>query len=325
MRIWRIFLVVSWLLAGCAARSAPEVSATPVAQGGLTPYATRTRTLSLSQTPSPFATFTPLPSATPTPRLHTIARGETLLGIAFLYGVDLETLRQANPEVDPNLLKVGTSLVIPASADNPAAPTATGVLATPLPLNLATPFCASDALGGAWCFVLVRSQQELSLESIGVSFLMVDADNGEVASRTAYGLLNILPAGGEMPLAAYFPPPVPVNYRLGLQVVSALPLNPDDQRYLPVQVELEVEDAAADRRSVEVKGTVFLTSDEGSARRVWVLAAGYDQSGRAVALRRWEMAQGEELTVGGSLEFVIRLYAVAGEIARTALWAEARP
>ncbi len=47
--------------------------------------------------------------------LHTVQRGETLEGIARLYGTRAEVLQAANPGLDPQRLRVGQAIEIPAS------------------------------------------------------------------------------------------------------------------------------------------------------------------------------------------------------------------
>ncbi len=56
------------------------------------------------------ATGTATPSAT---RVHVVARGETLQGIARQYGVTVQALMSANQISNPNLIRVGQKLVIP--------------------------------------------------------------------------------------------------------------------------------------------------------------------------------------------------------------------
>ena len=62
------------------------------------------------------------PSAPGVPqrRFHIVKAGETLYGIARMYGVPLSKLMACNPALDPYHLQIGTRLVIPAAA--PAAP-----------------------------------------------------------------------------------------------------------------------------------------------------------------------------------------------------------
>jgi nucleoid-associated protein YgaU len=71
-----------------------------------------------SPTPTVAASPTPPPTPTPTPEpttvTHTIAPGDTLFGIAVQYGVTVEQILAANPQItNPNLIQVGQVIVIP--------------------------------------------------------------------------------------------------------------------------------------------------------------------------------------------------------------------
>jgi len=60
--------------------------------------------------PAPAATA-PATPAGPAVRVHTVAAGETLSGIADSYGVDVDTLRGANPEAE-ELIHPGDELIV---------------------------------------------------------------------------------------------------------------------------------------------------------------------------------------------------------------------
>ena len=49
--------------------------------------------------------------------MYTIVSGDTLLVIAARFGLTLDELLAANPEVDPYLLSVGAELIIPQSGE----------------------------------------------------------------------------------------------------------------------------------------------------------------------------------------------------------------
>jgi LysM repeat protein len=57
---------------------------------------------------------TPQPTPTPTPRTYEVQPGDTLLGIADQFGIDVEALAAANDISDPDLIYPGQVLDIPA-------------------------------------------------------------------------------------------------------------------------------------------------------------------------------------------------------------------
>jgi LysM repeat protein len=65
-------------------------------------------------TAPPTAPPTPSPTPEPTTVTHTIQPGDTLFGISVQYGVTVEQILAANPQVtNPNLIQVGQVIVIP--------------------------------------------------------------------------------------------------------------------------------------------------------------------------------------------------------------------
>ncbi len=97
--------------AGIGATVAPSPTATPTP--GPTPSPTATPTPAPTATPEPTATVRPTPTPAPTPRIHVVARGDTLTAIAARYGVSLKALERANGIKNPSLIRVGQRLVIP--------------------------------------------------------------------------------------------------------------------------------------------------------------------------------------------------------------------
>ena len=64
---------------------------------------------------------------------HTVRPGETLGGLAALYGTSLAALRALNPGLNPDLLFVGSELVVRDDFAPPPAATAEPTIATPAP------------------------------------------------------------------------------------------------------------------------------------------------------------------------------------------------
>ncbi len=117
--------------------------APPPPTAGPSPTPAPTKTPAPTYTPGPSPTFTatatPLPSPTARPDgavVHTVAAGDTLLGIAGRYGVTLEDLLALNGLNANSLLSIGQSIVI-------------AILPTATPTLTASPTPAAEAQGAA--------------------------------------------------------------------------------------------------------------------------------------------------------------------------------
>jgi len=320
--------VLVGLLSACLPASPALVSSnTPTLAGQLTPYLTRTATLPVTpakpgKTPSP----TRLPSPSPTPRTYTIKKGDTVGGIALAYGVSVETILAANPQLNPNLLVVGSTLVIPASlavsAQSPAGDLPT---ATPLPVQLDGVHCAVGQDGGAWCFVLAHNPQKSGVESVSATIRIADENGKGMQSQAAYALLDLLPGKGTLPLAVYFPPPVPKTIQANAELLTALPVDAGSDRYLPANLDKVKTDLLADSLSANISGVVTLDKGSPSAHQAWVLLIAYDVSGQVIGLRRWEMGADQVLKAGKQAPFAETVYSTGGKIAKVTVLVEARP
>lgn len=91
--------------------NAPVQTATATTQN-TTATTTQLSAGTLPRTPSPAPNNHPSPPAGAT-RTHTVQNGDTLASIARKYGVKLDALTAANPNVDARKLRVGQTLNIP--------------------------------------------------------------------------------------------------------------------------------------------------------------------------------------------------------------------
>src|SRR3989304_1284351 len=115
----------------------------------LTPFATSTpKTLHPSGPEGLVTAETPLP----TPFMYTVQTGDTMSSIALKFGVSIDDLQAANPEISPNAMSVGQVLNIPSNPDNPSGePTP-----TPAPFPVQQIECYSTADKG------MRSEEHTS-------------------------------------------------------------------------------------------------------------------------------------------------------------------
>jgi len=272
-------------------------------------------------TPTLPGTATPLPSPTPTPRLHDVVAGESFSVIAFNYGISIAALQAANPDINPSLITVGMTLVIP-----PPSPENSGddFIPSPTPVNvvLSEPLCYPAQDGGVWCFVLARNDQTSAVESIQVQILLAGTDGSGVASQTAISPLNILPAGAEIALSAYFPPPMPQVFEAQANLVVSLPVPAGDTRYLAASAG-EPEVAILDAVTAQISGSVILEDPTAAAGQIWIAATAFDAAGRVVGVHRWESPSG--LAAGQSLPFSMQVYSAGPPIDHIEVLVEARP
>lgn len=311
-------LLASLLLSACQPVSSPSISVPPTGSIALPPYHTVTPQPKPSLS-AEAATSTPLPEPSPTPRTHVLSNSDTLLGLAWYYGVSLDAILAANPGINPNALTVGKTIFIPAAPQS----TAQAALSpTPVPLESGELNCSSERDGGVWCFWPVSNVQAQPVENVIGQILLSDSEAKTVLSQSAFSPLNRILPGQTIALSAYFPAPVPQPFQASAILKTVLPASIDDARYLPVQIEAAQTIIDNAYLSATVSGSVKLTGSR-AASQVWVALIAYDSSGKVVGVRRWESNQ--PLAAGETLPFEAHVYSIGASIQRVAVMAEAQP
>lgn len=151
-KIVSFFIGPLLLIAGCSApRPAPVSDARPQAPAS-----------PVKPSPAPTSPAAPTPATKPadTGKQHTIQRGDTLISIAFQYGLDYRELAAWNNIENPNVIRLGETLRLsppdaaPATSTASATPTppkpgepiATPLIVTPVPLPEGKPLGNSPNL-----------------------------------------------------------------------------------------------------------------------------------------------------------------------------------
>lgn len=242
-----------------------------------------------------------------------------MLGIALRFGVTLEDLEAANPEVDPRFLSVDTALVIPLEENSPEAqPTP-----TPESLGLEPARCYTTAEGAAWCFVLAANPNSFALENI-VARVRIFAPSGEVAVEgEAIMPLNLLPAKEALPLTIFFPQPLPENFIPQVELLSALPVPESAGRYLSASTAIDEVAIWENGQQADVSGEVSLPNGSPEAGLIWLALVAYDGEGQVVGMRKWEADR--ELAPGDALTFEVGVYSLGAPIDRVEVLSEVRP
>ena len=305
--------------------------APPTTNDTTTPTSTRSGVLATyggppsTATPSPTSpnTPTPLPTATPTPRTHVVKAREDLWGIALRYGVTLEDLLTANPTVNPRFLSVGATLQIPAPLYTPTPDPSHPPLPTPVSMALDMPACYPSGEGGLWCFASAINRQNFAIEGLSAEIRLYDLESGEIISRSAYGVLNQVPPGGSMALSAYYPAPVPEQFEVTAELITALPVPVAAERFLSVQQTGTEVNLAGDGLSAQIRGVFRLSDPQATAGQIAAVAIAYDAAGRVTGIRLWESA--EPLSGSNQLNFEMTVYAAGAPIERVVVLVEARP
>jgi LysM repeat protein len=305
-----LFIVL--LLTACTPQLTPSATSTV----DLIPFVTSTQ--SPSQTPEGRVTAeTPLPS--PTPFTYTVQSGDTISSIALKFGVSIDNLQAANPEISPNAMSIGQVLNIPSDPDNPSGePTP-----TPTSFTIQQIECYPTADKGMWCFVLVHNDFSDFMENISAQVTLVDTNNTALASQTALLPLNILPPNTSLPLTVFFLPEIPFDAKPQVQILTAIRLLPNDERYLPATVSNTLVQINADGHSAHVSGQVLLPNQSKAAGQLWIAGTAYDDMGRVIGVRRWESSAG--LSAGENLPFEFMVFSIGDKIARVEFAVEARP
>lgn len=283
--------------------------------------------LYISPTPTPLITATvpameptvpPLP--TPTPFIYSVVAEDTLLGIAVRYNITLNELLAANPGVDPRFLSIGSELVIP-TGEGESIPSA---LPSPTPAVSVdgNPDCYLTSSRGLWCFWLVENDQGLALENLTAVINLFNSSGELVGNQTALSPLNIVKTGEAIPLMVYFQPPVPNWAVVQAQLLTALSVSAESDRYLDTKTENLKVVISPSGLAGRISGTIQLEVDK-PASLIWVAAVAYDEQGRVVGVRRWENE--EALEARGSIVFDLEVFSLGPTIARVETLVEARP
>jgi len=289
-----------------------QVTPTFIPTGMLMPY--------YSVTPSPKlptatirVTIPVTPAPTPTPFLYTVKNSDTMLGIAYQFGISLEDLQAANPKVVPHFMSVGMQLIIPIGGEIPEVlPTP-----TPMPVHAEQPRCFPSGDGGAWCIVALKNENETNLENLSVWIGLYNLRGENFASQVAYAPLNILRPGSTIPLMAYFSPPLLADFQTQSEVLSGLAVAANDTRYLDLQVKVGTLEINQDGKQAVISGEVVLPENAQNPSQLWALAVAYDSNGDIVGVRKWKSA--------GETSFDITVYSVAGMIDHVEVLTEGRP
>ncbi len=270
------FAVFFLFLAACRPlpAPAPALSPTPLPAVTLRPYASATSAPTSAPTRQE---ATSLPAPTSTPFLHTVASGDTLLGIAARYGLTLEDVLSANPGIDPNFLSVGMTLTIPLT---PADENETPPQAVLFPLELSPPACFPLPDETRWCVVEVTNPGEVPVSAVSLAWRLAPG----VEMLTTALPFDVLPPHTTLPVAATLPAARDAAFpQVALR--SVLPWSGTEASWPRLSTPESIAPPLP-AGQVHLSGSLPPAGDADTTSEGVVLAVGYDAQGRIAALRQ---------------------------------------
>jgi murein DD-endopeptidase MepM/ murein hydrolase activator NlpD len=256
---------------------------------------------------------------TPTPVIHTIAAGESLLTIADRYGISVSGLQEANGILDPRTLQIGQQLIIPREEESAVAANAT---ATPTPLTVAVEnlHFTENAIGGLWVLGEVLNTAGTPVEQVRVGVTLLDDQGGIVAQSQGLVALDLLDVEERAPFAILFGATPGKFEQFQAYPVSAVPAYVGSY-YRDLAVE-EIRTESERYASYTVTGLVRNVGPE-EAVNVQVVLTAYDPLDRVIAMRQVE-PEHNVVPRGGVTNFTAVLAPVGGPIARISAEAQGR-
>ena len=305
------FIIVLAALVDCVPlKQAPQPS-----EVRLTPWNTATANAPAPAIAPEQLAATPVPAPTPTPTIHIVALGESISSIALRYGLDMNAVLAANPEIDPYTLTVGTQVKIPlGNIQNQI-----GVTAEPLVLELGEPECSRTPEGGLWCFAMLSNPLDEAAANLAVTFTRMNGASEEAVRQTVPAVLNKLDPGDVLPAVVYFAAPVPGDFKVSTSLASAFPASQSGKTYF--SVDMGSPTIELDGRLAKVIGEAVIAADPGKTVDVWIAALAYDAQGNLLGIRRTESRV--TLEQGKSLIFNLNVYSTGSAISSVVIKVEA--
>jgi LysM repeat protein len=298
LRVWATACAVL-VVSGCGhmvARQEP----TPTSVVSLTKMATIRPTTATPKpaTPVPTPTFTP----SPTPIIHTIQKGDTLLGIANKYGVTVQSLQEANGILDPRRLQLSQELIVPQDdlARTGGPPTATP---TPVAYAIENIGFYHTSIGSLWFLGEVHNTTSEPIEQVQILVTLQTEGYVDLSQSSAFSVLDFIGPGGRSPFAVLFSNPPVAFDRYQVIALAGVTRTHPGKAYHGVSVISYSGQPQGD--TLAIRGDVKNTGAS-DAEAITILATGYDSGNRVAAIRAADLPM-SQLPAGETSSFRMNL------------------
>ncbi len=307
-------ILLFFMLAAC---SSVEVENTPLATTTLWPVSSYTPTSKPVSSLTPIGT--PVPAGpTPTPFVHIIQQGETLLEIAFRYGVQFDDIVLVNPQIDPNLIRIGEEIRIPGSDGEPIdflLPTP-----TPVPVQIMTLGCYESPSLVFICMASITNDEEFMVAGVSAHIALHDRDGQILDNQIVYAPINQIQTGQEIPLIAIFDRKPSGYSGFHVDLLSAVQVT-DLVDEMPEIYVLDTQVIyQAERRLAEVNGRLSIAAHEGDEFLVRVVGVVFDAKGEPIGMNVWEERM--DSTNNEEIEYRFSVFSLGPEIADISIYPE---
>jgi len=252
------------------------------------------------------AAATATPTITPTPIIHVIQEGETLLSIAFEYGVSVQALQTANSIENPQFLQIGQRLIIPTGEEETG--TTPGLLLptpTPLPFGVQGIAFYETPVGSLWCLGEIANTTDVNLTNVQVHVTLLDAAGERLIETDVFAAADFIPPGERSPFGILFTTPPPAWASPQVTIIRGEAPGALADSYVPITVtETEGQPSGS---QFQVSGVVQNASAEQAAGRVSVIATTYDAQGLVTGFRQGKVELEGTLAPGATASFTLLL------------------
>jgi LysM repeat protein len=299
------------ILTACGKVVTPQPTAVTSSVGTPTPAATSTpRPTATAPLTPPAATATA--TVTPTPIVHVVQAGETLLSIAFDYGVSLQALQTINNIENPQFLQVGQRLIIPTGEESPG--TTPGLLLptpTPLPFGVQGTAFYETPVGSLWCLGEIVNTTDSTLTNVQVHVMLFNAAGETVGEADAFAAADLIPPGERSPFGILFTNPPPDWANPQVTIVRGEGAGALADSYIPITVTSA--ESQPSGLQFQVSGEVQNTSAEQATSDVRVIVTSYDAQGLVTGFRQGTVENGGALAPGATAPFTL-LFTYHGDV-----------
>ncbi len=293
-------------LSACGQVITPQPSPTPTRAGDPTSTPSGSAVYSATSVPVISSRDVATPTITPTPIVHIVQKGDTLLGIALDFGVSVEALQTANGIDNPQFLQVGQQLVIPVGdVSGRSSPSLLLPTPTPQPIRVQGAAFYETAVGSLLGLGEIANTTPLTLTNVQVAVTLLDASGQPLLETDTFASMDIIYPDVRTPFSVLFSNPPTEWESYQVTVLRGQEAGVLATGFVPISV-LEAEGNTSGPQ-FEVSGTVRNASADQAARTVDLFVTTYDAQGNVTGYRRAPLSTEEGLAPGEEAAFSLTL------------------